>query len=90
MTELVGRQEQDARFRVRQIIANMASGSAEIEPYETLDGLGFDSLDLINLDVRIATEFDLSPHWLEREFTGKTTVEQVMTATLRALSSEAK
>ena len=85
--ELVGLQEHEARFRVRQIIANMASGSAEIEPYETLAGLGLDSLDLVELDVRIATE---SPHWLEREFTAKTTVEQVMAATLRALSSEAK
>lgn len=88
--ELVGLQEHEARFRVRQIIANMASGSAEIEPYETLAGLGLDSLDLVELDVRIATEFELSPHWLEREFTAKTTVEQVMAATLRALSSEAK
>ena len=87
--ELVGLQEHEARFRVRQIIANMASGSAEIEPYETLAGLGLDSLDLVELDVRIATEFELSPHW-EREFTAKTTVEQVMAATLRALSSEAK
>ncbi len=58
--ELVGLQEHEARFRVRQIIANMASGSAEIEPYETLAGLGLDSLDLVELDVRIATEFELS------------------------------
>lgn len=83
--ELVGLQEHEARFRVRQIIANMASGSAEIEPYETLAGLGLDSLDLVELDVRIATEFGLLPHWVDREFIAKTTVEQVMVATLRAL-----
>jgi acyl carrier protein len=73
--------------RAKQIIANMASGMAEIEPATKLDDLGLDSLDCIELSIRLANEFDFSPHWQDEDYTPSTNVRAVLADVARMLEA---
>lgn len=74
MTEL-----DDLEYRVHRIIANMGSGGGEVDATTTLDTLGFDSLDVVELGIAIENEFAL-PSWQLDDFSGATTVQQVVNA----------
>lgn len=80
----------EQELKVRQIIANMGSGSADVEPYSTLGDLGFDSLDALELDVKLASEFALPFDWPEPEFTPSTTVRQIQDAVAAALPQQSE
>ena len=71
--------------RIVQIVANHSGGMAEITDATTLDDLMFDSLDCIDLELKMQDEFDLPTMWPEIDWTPSKTVGSIVSDTLKAI-----